>query len=48
VNSPRKLAEAVMLLVCIQEMTGSNLDKDTENADTIFVGFLGPFGQISE
>jgi hypothetical protein len=46
VNSPIKLAEAVILLACIQKMTGSNLDKDTENDDRIFVGFVGPSGKI--
>jgi hypothetical protein len=46
VNSPRKLAEAVMLLISIQEMTGSNLDRDTKNPDRISVGFLGLSEQI--
>lgn len=45
-NSQSKLAEAVMLLVFIQEITGSNLDRHTENDERIFVGFLCPSSQI--
>jgi hypothetical protein len=40
-----KLAQAVMLVACVREMPGSNLDTDI-NYPALFLGFLSSYRKI--